>query len=169
MIFFICHNTCVDSWCYPSHSQCVGVLCSDRVIQPSLSSFSDSGGVPWALSESSSLQLPQKPIARLKTNFHYLNSPSKLFTKNACTGRVSFSGGQRGAFAPPRILTLLCHTAWWLMLPLLPCKQTPSSHVMQGVSITLSPTKAVDIRGKYLSQLANLKQLFEESVLTEDE
>ena len=45
MIFLICHNTCVDSWCSPSHSQCVGVLCSDWVIQHSLSSFSDSGGV----------------------------------------------------------------------------------------------------------------------------
>ena len=43
----------------------------------------------WALSESSSLQLLQKPITRLKTNFHYLNSPGKSFTKNACTGNVS--------------------------------------------------------------------------------
>ncbi len=33
----------------------------------------------------------------------------------------------------------------------------------------VSPGKAVEIRGKCFSQLASLKQLFEESVLTEDE
>lgn len=33
----------------------------------------------------------------------------------------------------------------------------------------LSPSKAVDIRGKCFAQLASLKQLFEESVITEDE
>ena len=33
----------------------------------------------------------------------------------------------------------------------------------------VSPSKAVDIRGKCFAQLASLKQLFEESVITEDE
>ena len=33
----------------------------------------------------------------------------------------------------------------------------------------VSPSKAVEIRGKCFSQLASLKQLFEESVLTEEE
>jgi len=36
-------------------------------------------------------------------------------------------------------------------------------------SHAFSPSKAVEIRGKCFSQLASLKQLFEESVLTEEE
>ena len=42
-----------------------------------------------------------------------------------------------------------------------------SSVVSQPVGV--SPSKVVDIRGKCLTQLGNLKKLFEDAVLTEDE
>ena len=41
----MCYPTSVESSNSPCHSQSVGVVCSDWVIQHSLSSFSDSGGV----------------------------------------------------------------------------------------------------------------------------
>lgn len=47
-----------------------------------------------------------------------------------------------------------------------PPLQPPTS--TQNV-LGISPSKAVDIRGKCFSQLASLKKLFEESVLTEEE
>ena len=45
-------------------------------------------------------------------------------------------------------------------------QQTSSLESQSGVGI--SPTKAVDIRGKCFTQLSSLKQLFEESVITEE-
>ena len=46
-------------------------------------------------------------------------------------------------------------------------QQTSSLESQSGVGI--SPTKAVDIRGKCFTQLSSLKQLFEESIITEEE
>ena len=48
---------------------------------------------------------------------------------------------------------------------------TPShlTSMQNPTSLAISPGKAVEIRGKCFSQLASLKQLFEDSVLTEDE
>ena len=48
-----------------------------------------------------------------------------------------------------------------------PVNPIAQSSTLQGIGV--SPSKAVYIRGKCLSQLANLKQLFEDSVLTEEE
>ena len=47
-----------------------------------------------------------------------------------------------------------------------------SSHLTSPqtpTSLGVSPSKAVEIRGKCFTELASLKQLFEESVLTEEE
>ena len=41
----VANSTCVESLYIPSHSQSVCVMCIDWVIQHSLISFSDSGGV----------------------------------------------------------------------------------------------------------------------------
>ena len=49
-----------------------------------------------------------------------------------------------------------------------PCP-SPCSNQSKTASLGVSPSKAVDIRGKCLTQLASLKQLFEDSVLTEEE
>jgi hypothetical protein len=46
-----------------------------------------------------------------------------------------------------------------------PTTQPVESQLKTGIS----PTKAVDIRGKCFSQLSSLKQLFEERVTTEEE
>lgn len=43
------------------------------------------------------------------------------------------------------------------------------TNLQSSLTTHVSPSKAVDIRGKCFSQLASLKQLFEESVLTEEE
>ena len=43
--FIVAHSTVVQSSQSPSHSQSVGVLCSHWVIQHSLGSLGDSGGV----------------------------------------------------------------------------------------------------------------------------
>ena len=40
---------------------------------------------------------------------------------------------------------------------------------MTPANLGISPSKAVEIRGKCLNQLASLKQLFEDSVLMEEE
>jgi len=44
-----------------------------------------------------------------------------------------------------------------------------NSPASSTTGIGVSPSKAVDLRGKCLAQLSNLKQLFEDSVITEDE
>lgn len=49
-----------------------------------------------------------------------------------------------------------------------PSQQTSSSKVV-SLPIGTSPSKVVDIRGKCLTQLGNLKKLFEDDVITEDE
>ena len=41
----VSNSTCVESLYIPSHSQSVCVMCIDWIIQHSLISFSDSGGV----------------------------------------------------------------------------------------------------------------------------
>jgi len=47
--------------------------------------------------------------------------------------------------------------------------QSSSGSHSQNSSMRISPGKAVEIRGKYYTQLASLKQLFEESVIDEKE
>jgi hypothetical protein len=47
--------------------------------------------------------------------------------------------------------------------------QQSSSPSVTTQPLGVSPSKVVDIRGKCLTQLGNLKQLFEDAVLTEDE
>lgn len=47
--------------------------------------------------------------------------------------------------------------------------QSPLANPNTQTPLGVSPSKAVEIRGKCFSQLASLKQLFEESVLTEEE
>ena len=44
-----------------------------------------------------------------------------------------------------------------------------STSLQTPATLGISPSKTVEIRGKCLSQLASLKQLFEDSVLTEEE
>ena len=48
-----------------------------------------------------------------------------------------------------------------------PVNPIAQSFTLQDVGV--SPSKIVDIRRKCLSQLPNLKQLFEDSVVTEEE
>ena len=47
--------------------------------------------------------------------------------------------------------------------------QQSSSPSVTTQPLGVSASKVVDIRGKCLTQLGNLKQLFEDAVLTEDE
>ena len=48
-------------------------------------------------------------------------------------------------------------------------QQSQHNSIEPQLGMGISPTKAVDIRGKCFSQLASLKKLFEESIITEDE
>ena len=48
-----------------------------------------------------------------------------------------------------------------------PKQDCSSISSQQGIGV--SPTKAVDVRGKCFAQLSSLKRLFEESIITEEE
>ena len=49
------------------------------------------------------------------------------------------------------------------------CASSASSALPSQGGIEVSPGKAVDIRGKCFSQLANLNKLFDDSILAEGE